>query len=217
MSSLQAQEQVDWAVIGCAGECWPADKVPLGCLPGAAQRLSRPRCPCRRHSGAGPGSLRLHRALAAPRRQGPDTRIFLAAVARPRGPQPAVSRLGGERAQRQHPSAAFATTWRLGSRRDATGGVPVHSPAPTLSCSATPALPQVSQLLRVSILWGANSVVLPQSITSWTGAGWMCRCVAPASLHACMQNASLRFCRAPRPSCPPACLGFLCPSAAGST
>ncbi|EFN51571.1 hypothetical protein CHLNCDRAFT_140060 [Chlorella variabilis] len=97
MSSLQAQEQVDWAVIGCAG---------------ATAVL----------------------ALAA---------------------------------------CAYTVPWRRRAAKDPTRGSFSLLWRGRVALSLLSAAWAVSQLLRVSILWGANSVVLPQSITSWTGAGWM--------------------------------------------
>ena len=37
------------------------------------------------------------------------------------------------------------------------------------------ALLQLTPLLRLSSLWGANSLIFSASVTAWTGAGWMCR------------------------------------------
>ena len=41
---------------------------------------------------------------------------------------------------------------------------------------------QLSQLLRVSSIWGANSFLLPARVTAWTGYGWMCRVYLTLSL-----------------------------------
>lgn len=41
---------------------------------------------------------------------------------------------------------------------------------------------QLSLLLRVSSLWGANSFLLPAGVRAWTGSGWMCRIYLTASL-----------------------------------
>lgn len=47
---------------------------------------------------------------------------------------------------------------------------------PSASCCAVHVTSvQASQLLRLGVLWGANSVVFSPGITSWTSAGWMCR------------------------------------------
>ena len=56
--------------------------------------------------------------------------------------------------------------------------LPIHAP-PLLH----PPFPlQLSQLLRVSSIWGANSFLLPPRVTAWTGAGWMCRIYLTLSL-----------------------------------
>ena len=36
----------------------------------------------------------------------------------------------------------------------------------------------LAQLLRVSRLWGANSLIFGPGVTAWTGAGWICRCAS---------------------------------------
>lgn len=50
--------------------------------------------------------------------------------------------------------------------------------------SHPPALsaPQLSLLLRISSLWGANSFLLPPGAAAWAGSGWMCRVYLTASL-----------------------------------
>ena len=65
-----------------------------------------------------------------------------------------------------------------------------------------PFCPQLSPLLRVSRLWGANSLVFSEGVTSWTGSGWMCRCTSLA--RRCQRLPALR-CRgaAPDPWGPP--------------
>lgn len=68
------------------------------------------------------------------------------------------------------------------------------------------ARPQLSPLLRVSSLWGANSLLFGRSVTAWTGAGWMCRC-APGGGGArggLWQAAAVEDCmRRPGPGCTP--------------
>lgn len=54
--------------------------------------------------------------------------------------------------------------------------------APPNPCCPPPCHPQLSLLLRVSSLWGANSFVLPAGVRAWTGAGWMCRIFLTAGL-----------------------------------
>lgn len=39
-----------------------------------------------------------------------------------------------------------------------------------------------AQVLWLSTIWGATSVIFPSSITGWTGAGWMCRIYLTATL-----------------------------------
>lgn len=43
-------------------------------------------------------------------------------------------------------------------------------------------MPQLSLLLRISSLWGANSFLLPPGAAAWAGSGWMCRIYLTASL-----------------------------------
>ena len=83
--------------------------------------------------------------------------------------------------------ALLLTAWGVSSAWASTRGasrVPPAAPQvplpPAASHSCPPAFlpppcPQLSPLLRVSRLWGANSFVFSSGVTSWTGAGWMCR------------------------------------------
>ena len=75
----------------------------------------------------------------------------------------------------------------MGLPRSAWQRLPPHprtSPAASPPCLLLPPpCPlQLSQLLRVSSIWGANSFLLPPRVTAWTGAGWMCRIYLTLSL-----------------------------------
>lgn len=76
--------------------------------------------------------------------------------------------------------------------------------------------PQLSPLLRVSSLWGANSLLFGRRVTAWTGAGWMCRCAGWLQSCSRLLHEDVPGCRCPlrlmpaalpgarSPACPPA-------------
>lgn len=145
----------------------PAGSPPLTCCPPRPINC-RCRCPSR------PGGVLVHGAVAVmPRGAAQRTQSHPGvqrAVARPRPAGAAPGGLGRER-------WACASTWE-GCRASAAAPQVPLAPAALLSCP--PAFlflpcPQLSPLLRVSRLWGANSFVFSDGVTSWTGAGWMCR------------------------------------------
>jgi hypothetical protein len=70
----------------------------------------------------------------------------------------------------------YTIPWRRGGCKDAARSFSVLWRGRAWLSLLAAAL-SLSLLLRVSLLWGPNSLLFPASITSWTGAGWMCRWV----------------------------------------